>query len=388
MRQTLTRNLLALWMMSLPATLWAADGTIKIGISGSETGSFASAGAMLQNAAKLAQQEINAEGGIKIGGKSYTLETVYVNNTSDRSTASANVLNLIGKEKVLAIVGPLSSDRAIAVGEIANAYKTPMITPLSTSPLTTLNKPYVFRMLGMYEIQSKATTELAVKEWKAKKVAILYDELSPYPSGLAKAFKAYFEKSQGPGSVVTVETFRTGETDFSSQLERIMKTDADFLYTPQHDSEVPLIVRQAKSKGWSKPITGGNGWASGELMEKCGSDCNGLYFTGNFAPNGVTGQAKAFVDKYKQLYNKLPGETAALSYDAIKLVATALSKIPQLTGDITVDRDNLKKEIAATTSFMGITGKTGFHGTGDPEKCAVIIKIEQDSLLNHSSVCP
>jgi branched-chain amino acid transport system substrate-binding protein len=375
--------------MTMPATLWAADGTIKLGISGSESGSFSSPGEMLRNAVKLVKQEVDASGGIKIGGKSYTLDPIIVNNASSRTSGTTNALALIGKDKVMAIVGPLSSDRAIAVGEIANAFKTPMVTPLSTSPLTTLNRPYVFRMPMMFDIQSKATTEFAAKEWKATKVAILYDEVSPYPTGLAKAFKAYFEKINGPGSVVAVETFRTGDFDFSKQLERIMKTDAEFIYTPQHDTEVPMIIRQAKSIGWTKPITGGNGWAAGDLLGQCGSDCKGMYFTGHFAPDGATGQAKVFVDKYKQAFGKTPGETAALSYDAMHLIVQALEKMNQITGNVVTDRENLKTQIAATTNFQGITGKVAFHGTGDPERCAVMVKItDQNELVNYTTICP
>ncbi|MDR2549877.1 MAG: ABC transporter substrate-binding protein [Desulfobulbus sp.] len=371
------------------ATLFAADGVIKLGVSSSKSGNFANVGTSTKNGAEMAKQEINAGNGLPIGNKTYTVELVYVDNGSDRSSASTNALALISQHQVIAIVGPQSSDRAIPVGEVANSFKTPMVSPWSTSPLTTQNKPFVFRMPVLYDIQATATTKFAAKEWKARKAAVLYDEISPYPSGMAKAFKQAFEKVNGPGSVAVFETFRTNDADFSRQLQAIINSDAEFLYTPQHYEEVPLIVRQARKMGWKKPITGSNSWSGGDLVGKCGDACNGLYFTGNFAAGGAKGKAKVFADNYQKQYKMLPDEVSALTYDAVHLVAEALKKTGGLTGNIVEDRSKLRDQIAATKKFEGVTGTMGYFGTGDPTKCTVLIKIDDNGLLtDHDKICP
>ncbi len=372
-----------------PCLLFAADGVVKLGISSSTSGSFANVGLSTKNGAELAKDEANAGGGIKIGDKTYTLEFVFVDNTSNRSSAGTNALKMITQDKIIAIVGPQSSDRAIAVGEVANAFKTPMITPWSTSPLTTLNRPFVFRMPVLYDIQAVATTKFAAKEWKATKAAILYDEVSPYPSGMAKAFKKIFEDANGTGSVVAFETFRTGETDFTKQIRAILSSGADFLYTPQHYEEIPLIVKQSKKLGWNKPITGSNSWSGGDLMSLCGDDCKGLFFTGNFAPGGAKGKAVDFIAKYEKTYKKVPDEVAALTYDAVNLLIQALQTTGGLSGNLLEDRVTLRKKIASVTKFDGVTGTLGYHGTGDPAKCAVLIKIDGNGLFTaHDTVCP
>jgi branched-chain amino acid transport system substrate-binding protein len=390
MKQRTVVGLLGLFLTVSPlSALQAADGVIKLGISTSKSGSFAMVGAGTISAAELAKKEIEAQGGLKIGDKTYAVELVLVDNSSNRSAATTNALNMIGEHQVMAIVGPQSSDRAIAVGEVANSFKTPMVTPWSTSPLTTKNRPYVFRIAILYDIQSQATTKFAAKEWKATKAAVLYDEISPYPSGMAKSFKEVFESTNGPGSVVTFQTFRTGETDFSKQLNVILNSGADFLYTPQHYEEIPLIVNQARKMGWKKPITGSNSWAGGDFMEKCGDDCKGLVFTGNFAAGGATGIAKTFVENYQKAYGKLPDEPTALTYDAVNLIFKSLKSTGGLTGNIIEDRKKLQEQIAATKNFEGVTGTMGYKGTGDPSKCAFIIKVDENGINSvYDQVCP
>jgi len=390
MKQRSLAGLLALVCTVAPgSSLFAADNIIKLGISSSKAGSFANVGVSTKNGAEMAKQEINSGGGLQIGGKTYVVDLVYVDNSSDRSSASTNALALISQHQVMAIVGPQSSDRAIAVGEVANSFRTPMVTPWSTSPLTTQNRQYVFRMPVLYDIQATAATKFAAKEWKATKAAVLYDEISPYPSGMAKAFKQVFEGVNGAGSVVAFETFRTKDVDFGKQLQAIINSGADFLYTPQHYEEVPLIVRQARKMGWKKPITGSNSWSGGDLMAKCGDDCKGLYFTGNFAPGGVEGKARTFVDNYKKAYNVLPDEVSALTYDAVQMIAESLKNTGELSGNLVEDRVKLREQIAATKKFEGVTGTLGYHGSGDPAKCTVLIKIDDKGVFtNHDKVCP
>ncbi|MCL2340870.1 MAG: ABC transporter substrate-binding protein [Proteobacteria bacterium] len=393
MKQRTMAGLFAFVLAAGPAvSLLAADGVIKLGISSSTTGALANVGASTKNAAEMAKQEINAANagkGLPIGDKFYTVELVYVDNKSDRSTATANAFTLISRDQVMAIVGPQSSDRAVAVGGVANAYGTPMITPWSTVPLTTLNRPFVFRMPATLDNQPMATVKFAAKEWKATKAAVLYDAISPYPSTMAKAFKDAFEKVNGPGSVVAFEAFPTHATDFSKQLQAIINSGADFLYTPQHYNEVPLIVHQARKMGWKKPITGTNSWAAGDLIGQCGAECKELYFTGNFAPGGTDGKARVFVDNYQKNYKQMPDEVAALTYDAMHLLAESLKNMSSLSGNLVEDRTKLRDRIAATKRFEGVTGIIGFHGTGDPPKCIVLIKFgENDVLTVHDKVCP
>ena len=89
MKQQTLASVLALSLMVGPVSeIFAADGVIKLGVSASTSGSFASVGESAKNAVELAKQQVEATGGLKIGGKSYLIEAIYADNSSNRSAAT------------------------------------------------------------------------------------------------------------------------------------------------------------------------------------------------------------------------------------------------------------------------------------------------------------
>lgn len=379
------------WVLaaSVGNTCLAEDNVIRIGFNIAQTGMFELVGKHAINAGELVRQEIEKAGGLTVGGKSYKVEFLYGDHTSDPSVAAALAVKQVSQEKVIGIIGPLISAQAIPVAQMAQAYSTPMITPWSTSPLTTKDRPFVFRTCFVFTIQGPAITKFAASQFNATKAAVLYDIISAYPRGMANSFKEAFEKANGPGSVVAFEEFRTGDVDFTKQLNRIRESGAQFLFTPQHYNEVPLIVRQAKAQGLTIPVMGSNSWAGGDLIGQCGTDCNGLFFTGNYAPGNAKGLNKSFVEAYTKAYGSNPDEPAALTWDAARLMVQAIKNTGGLTGDLVRDRVAVKDALAKIKDFDGATGKIGFDGNGDPSKCTVIVKIDEKGVFTfHDSVCP
>ncbi len=371
------------------ATLvWSAD-VIKIGLNIPMTGDIPKVGESSRYAAQIRLAEINGNGGLKVGDKTYKLEFIYEDNEAKAESAVAAALKLIIQDRVLGMIGPQASKQAIPAGEVANANKTPMISPWSTNPSTTENRPYVFRACFLDHFQGPVVAKFAAEEFKAKKAAVLYDISSDYPKGLAEFFKEAFEKVNGPGSVVAFETFTHGDKDFSAQLTKISKSNADVLFTPQYYDEVPLIVRQARELGWNKPILGSDSWGSAELMNLCGDACKGSFFSTHYAAAGARGATKEFIDKYKAKYGDVPDDVAALTWDAINLMCLAIQNTGGLTGDIDNDRDAVKDRLTQVKDFGGITGKMTFTSGGNPAKCAVIVKISDKGEFEfYKSACP
>jgi len=365
-------------LLSLGTVCQAAE-SIKIGLNLSYSGPRKSSGLASKIGAEMVKDQINSAGGLLIGDKKYTVEFVHADNKSSTQQAVTNGLELITKGQVLAIIGPNASSRAIPAGGISQSFGTPMISPTSTNPRTTLNRSYVFRACFLDPFQGEAMASFVSSEFKAKKAAVLYNISSAYPKGLAEFFKTAFEAKHGTGSVVAFEDFLSSEKDLSGQLSKIVKAKPDVLFVPQYDYEIPEIVRQARESGWEKVILGGDAWETSSLVDECGDLCKGLYFTSHFAAIGARGKTKDFVDNYKAVTSAIPTGNSALGYDATDLLLTAISSIEELTGDLLKDRAAIRDQLTKIKGFQGVSGTLDMTEGGDPVKSAVIIKINENN---------
>ncbi len=363
--------------------------TIKIGINAPITGDIPKVGEGSKFAALMWLEDIKKAGGIEVGGTRYPVELVIEDNESKAESAVKANTKMITQDEVLIIIGPQASKQAVPAGGVADNYKTPMISPWSTNPDTTNNRPYVFRGCFLDPFQGPVVANFIKNEFGYKKAAVLYDVASDYPKGLAEFFKKAWEKINGKGSVAAYESFTTKDTDFSSQLTKIIKSGAQVLFTPQYYNEVALIVQQAKELGWKGPIVGSDSWGSAETVKLCGKACYGQFFSTHYAAAGAKGATKEFINRYNKKYGYVPDDVAALTWDALNIAKRAIESSGNITGNIKTDRTSVRDALAKIKNFKGITGDMTFTENGDPKKCAVIVRISNKGEYEfYKSVCP
>ena len=365
----------------------SGDKSILVGLNLESTGSIPNVGAHSLAAAEMFAEEVNAEGGMTVGEEQRTLEFVVVDNegTADGATAAAE--SLIDDE-VLVMVGPNASVAAVPAGAVANERQTPMISPWSTNPSTTLGRPWVFRAPYIDLFQGPILAAFAAEEFDAERACVLFAADSDAPRGVAESFRVAWETNNGSGSVTAYESFNTGAEVFTEQLEVIAAADCDVLFTPQYYNEVPLIVRQARAAGLTIPIVGNDGWSDPQLTALCGTDCDGTFYGAHYVAAGATGATKEFIDAFEARVGETPSDVGALTWDAMRLVAQAIDNCGEVTGDLAADRECVRDGMAEIREFEGITGTMSFDETGDPVKCMVIATIESAEARFHKSACP
>ncbi len=352
----------------------AQEQSIKIGFNIPLTGDSPKIGEGAKYSGELIKNAINEAGGLEVKGKKYKLDFIYVDNELKPESAVQAALKLIEQDRVLAIVGPAGSGRAIPGGQTANENRTPMVSPWATNPDVTVNRPYVFRACILDPVQAPAAVKFVNSEFPSiKKVAVLYNIEDDYSKGLAGYFRDAWERTGG--EVVNFESFGQKDQDFSTQLTRIVNSGAEFLYLPDYYNHVALIVSQAKDMGWGdKPVMGSDSWGSADLWSLSKGMVKGYYFTTHYAAAGAVGATKEFIDTYNATYGYVPDDVAALTFDSVNIILTAIQEAG-LTGSLDADRENIRNTIAAMKDFPGITGTMTFDVNGDPEKPAVVVRV-------------
>jgi len=157
------------------AAAHAAD-PIKLGEYASLTGKEAGFGQTSHQGVVLALEEINAAGGV-LGRP---LELVYEDNQTKPGESATVVKKLISRDKVVALIGEVSSGRSLEAAPIAQQAKIPMLAPAATNPKVTQTGNYIFRVCFIDPFQGTVMAKFAKEDLKAKRLPILPSVSNPY----------------------------------------------------------------------------------------------------------------------------------------------------------------------------------------------------------------
>lgn len=358
----------------------AEQNELRLGVNAELTGSKPTVGDSCKKAAELLAAQVNKDWGVKVGDKKYPIKLFIEDNEDKAESAAAAAQKLISQNNVLAIIGPNASGNAIPAARICEDAGVIMISPWSTNPKTTEGKKFVFRACFIDDFQGQVMAKFARDSLKAQTAAVLYDVASEYNKGIAEFFKKFFE--QAGGKVVAFESYTKDDKDFSSQITIIKGANPDVLFLPNYYNEVPLQAQQARRLGLTTSIIGSDSWGSEELLRLGAQDLEGSYFSTHYAPDIATETAQKFIREYDLKYGKKPDDVAALTYDAGRLLCSAITQAGSL------DRKKVREALASVKEFEGVTGKMKFSGTGDPVKSAVILQIKDGKFKFYSTVQP
>lgn len=367
---------LALTSLAITTALFAAE-PIKLGEYASLTGKEAGFGQTSHHGIVLAIEEINAAGGV-LGRP---LELAYEDNQTKSGESATAVKKLISRDKVVALIGEVSSGRSLEAAPIAQAAKIPMVAPAATNPKVTQTGSYIFRVCFIDPFQGTVMAKFAKEDLKARKVAILSSVSNAYSLGLAKFFKETFIAAGG--AIATEKNFSEGDKDFRAQLTAVKAAGADAVFVPGYYTESALIVRQARDLGLTVPFFGGDGWEDEQLLKIGGEALNGCYYSTHFSAENTDPVVAAFSAKYKARWDgEVPGAFSALGYDAVYVLADAIKRAG------TTDGPKLRDALAATKDFPGVSGVTTIDKDRNASKAATIIALKDGKAKFFKTVAP
>jgi branched-chain amino acid transport system substrate-binding protein len=316
-----------------------------------------------QRGVELAVEQVNKAGGIN--GRQVQ---VIFEDEKDSPTACVNaVQKLINVDKVIAIVGPMTSGGVLAAGPTAQSAKTVCVTPTATSPKVSGMGEFVCRGCSRIDQQSKALTEYVAKNWKPKSVGILFSN-EPYGKGCADLFGKDFEKLGI--KVVANESFMRGSRDFKAQLTTINAANPDILFIPGYTQETAPAAAQARQLGMKQRILGVYGDMDQVYIELAGPAAEGHVIASEYDEDYNTPKNQAFKQAYYALAKEKKDPVnimfAALTYDATSLILDGIKKYGPTSAGI-------QKYLKEVKEHDGVTGKLSFDDKNDVVKSGVYI---------------
>jgi branched-chain amino acid transport system substrate-binding protein len=351
--------------------------TIKLGHYGSLTGKDAAFGVATRKGVLLAIEEINATGGVLGRPLSYLVEDIQ----SKQGESATAVKKLVSRDKVVAVIGANASANSLEAAPICQNSKIPMMAISSTNPRVTEVGDYIFRICFIDPFQGAVLAKFAATSLKAKRVALLTAANSPYSVGLSEVLRRDFT-TRG-GEIVAEQKYNEGEKDFRAQLTAIRPLKPDVIAVTGFYTEAALICLQARALGIEVPFIGGDGWEAPQLIELGGKSVENTYYSTYFSAENDAPEVRAFVKKFSARWNnEIPEAVSALGYDAVYLIAAAMTKAG------TTEGPKLRDAIAATKNFPGVTGNTTIDEKRNSAKAAVMLTVKNGRSQFFEAVTP
>ncbi|MCP8969145.1 branched-chain amino acid ABC transporter substrate-binding protein [Ectobacillus ponti] len=344
-----------------------AGKVIKIATQSPLSGGSATVGESIKLGAQFALEEQKAEFK-KLG---FDLQLVPYDDQGDPKKGVANA-QLIGADKsILGVIGHYNSGVAIPSSEIYEKYSVAMVSPANTANDVTDRKlKTVNRIVARDDLQGPAGADYAAKELKVKSVFIVQDKTA-YGTGIAEAFKKEAEK-QGV-QVVGFEGITIGEKDFNGVINQVLSKKPDMVYFGGLYTEGGLLIKQARQKGITIPIMGGDGMDSSTLVEIAGGTIQNTYFTTMATDPRKTDKGKQFAEDYKKKFNKEIEGYAAYGYDAAGVYLKGLKQAIQDNGNKMPTREQVRDAVRKVKDYEGVVTKVSFDEKGDNKYAKVYL---------------
>lgn len=339
-------------MAAVPSSAQAPQGDIVIAGGFVLSGPVAAYGEDAKIGVDLGVAEINAKGGVN--GRKVRVD--YEDTGADRAKAVAIYRKFAARPEVVAFMS-ISTIELVALDPVAEEVKLPLLSVGSAAPMAKFS-PYTFRMQLIVNKALPAVFTLLKEQKGAKTISVIYDTVNNYNVGEMESVKA----GVGPAGLELkgVESFSTGEQNFSLQLTRIAQSNPDLLYVAATTNEAALIINQARALGMKAQILGGAGLNDNRVFQLPGKAAHGIMTFFPFDAKDTRPVVQNFVKLYADKYKKeLPPAYVALGYDAIHLVVDAIKRAGS------ADREAFRKTLGETAGYEGANGKFRYSGSGD-----------------------
>ncbi|MBD8959845.1 MAG: amino acid ABC transporter substrate-binding protein [Clostridiales bacterium] len=371
MKKIIALILTALMLVSVFAACGEkADGdVVKIGIYEPASGSNGAGGKQEALGIKYAN---SIQPTVDIGGKTYKVELVSVDNQSSNDKAPSAAAELVSAG-VSVVLGSYGSGVSIAAAPTFEQAGVPAIGITCTNPQVTEGNAHYFRICFLDPFQGTVLANYAYNELGYRTAYTLAENGNDYDEGLAHYFTEAFTTL---GGKVENANFPENTSDFNSYITNAVNAGAEVIFAPTSTSYAQLIVEQAAAKGVKATIMAGDTWDSNQILAAAKGKDIDIQVTTFYQEGGNKAfdeGFKAFLEGSEQNLTDNGGDSniaavSAMGYDAYFVALEALKAAGS------TDRAKVT-EALWKVSTTGVTGAIAFDDVnGDAIRTTAYIK--------------
>lgn len=331
-----------------------AQDKVTVGIVTSLTGPMAPPGKFQSNGFNLAAEELNAAGGIAVGGRKYQVELKVYDTRANPAEGASAMQRLATVDKVPVVLGELHSGVAAAEAPVAQDYGIPLILTVPTGPsLTEQGNRFLFRVNASNDQLNLALADFIQKQGWAPLSFIAWN------NDAGRGGVNGMKKLIGEANTGYVGYFNVGDVDFSSHFSNIRAANARAVMLFMDEEPGSLAIKQLRDAGLKTQLIGTLAMGSDRFLKRLdAARLDGMVQYNAFPPNANTPRIRAFSERYRKKYGEEAHGFAAQSYDGLMLAAAAMQKAG------TVSDGKALREALAAIEHDGVIGRIRFDAKG------------------------
>jgi branched-chain amino acid transport system substrate-binding protein len=341
------------------------------------------------NAVKLAVKEINAAGGVDVGGEKRPFEIAAI-DIRDAAPGVPVPEALLGIEKLILekkphalVIGPFRSEALLAGMDMLAKHKVPLLGTIAMTPKSSgmvAKNPkykYIFRVClsaKFFVGYLVDTMKFLNQKFGYNKVYIMNQDVA-WARATAGIMAKIFGKMKW--EVLGQESFPVGASDFSPALMKAKMKGAQVILPVFDMPQSGILVKQWRSMrvpafmaGFISPLAGSAAWKT--FDQKIAGAVNSIFELGSAIPSDKYAPAAKFYDAYQKAYGKpmQAGHGPAPAYDSVYLLKQAIEKAGSTDPDAIVAALEKADHQGAIGRIKFNEGHQAVYGN-DPRKTAV-----------------
>jgi branched-chain amino acid transport system substrate-binding protein len=378
MKNTLLKLIVALLLVSLLLSACGGTGAgnlpagITLGAVVDLTGATSIYGTSIQKGIDLAVKQVNDQ---TFFGQGHKLSVVYEDPAGDPQQAVAAFNKMIANPDIVAILVPTLSTEALVADPLAQKAGLPVIASSNTVVGIVEIGNYIFRTSLPESTVIPNTIKVVATALKLTKVAILYGNDDAYTQSSYEVFKAALQAEAI--TILTEETFLKGDTDFTTQLNKIKSLGPDAIIVSAYVDEAAGIMTQARALGIPETVRfiGGNGINSPKLAQIAGTAAEGAISGSAWYQSNTFPASVDFVTAFTALYGSAPDQFAAQAYTAAWVTAIAIKNAGS------VDHAAIRTALAQIKDFNSPLGVFSFDAARNPVHTPVVLTVKNGAFV-------
>jgi ABC-type branched-subunit amino acid transport system substrate-binding protein len=307
------------------------------------------------------------------------------------SEAERAVEELVNRERVISIIGPLLSIDADRAAKKAQQLKIPLLT-FSQKEFPPGKGDFVFQDSLTPSEQIQTLTDYAIKELDLRTFAVFYPN-SPYGLYFKNLFSQEITRKGGKLSGTVV--YQEDQTDFTQEIKGFFKIQAtqkydsrkkkdeefkaaisiEALFIPDaHDRVGTILSQMAYYDIRGLVFLGNSAWNGPGLISIGGKGAEGSIFVDAFFKKDPSPSVARFVEEFRKAYQRDPETLEALTYDGAKFIKEILVS-KSISSPL-----QLQEEFRQFKNFQGVSGLKGFGEDGKAIRTYSILKVKNGQI--------